>query len=181
VRMIPIGKRPQQAQKRGLPWLKHDQTVVELMAALPEPVNLMFYLGNRSGLRTGELAGLRMSDLGYLKDGLIRIRYSYDGPLKEDKGEVGKMKWGPAPADAGEFLTVWLKRRKPQGAAAGDSASNDHASRVASRVVFGGVDAGRSGYVPPPGQCQFLDVVVPAFAERIGEVPVIELAVATDE
>src|ERR1019366_5848132 len=32
VRMIPIGKRPQQAQKRGLPWLKDDQTVVELMA-----------------------------------------------------------------------------------------------------------------------------------------------------
>jgi integrase len=116
VRMIPIGKRPQQAQKRDLPWLKDDATVVELMAALPEPINLMFYLGNRSGLRTGELAGLRMSDLGYLKDGLIRVRYSYDGPLKEDKGEVGKMKWGPAPADAGEFLTVWLKRRKLQGA-----------------------------------------------------------------
>jgi len=116
VRMIPVGKRPQQAQKRDLPWLNDDDTVVELMAALPEPLNLMFYLGNRSGLRTGELAGLRMSDLGYLKDGLIRIRYSYDGPLKEDKGEVGKMKWGPALDDAGEFLTVWLKRRKLQGA-----------------------------------------------------------------
>jgi integrase len=116
VRMIPVGKRPQQAQKRDLPWLNDDATVVELMAALPEPINLMFYLGNRSGLRTGELAGLRMSDLAYLKDGLIRIRYSYDGPLKEDKGEVGKMKWGPAPDDAGEFLTVWLKRRKLQGA-----------------------------------------------------------------
>jgi integrase len=67
------------------------------MSALPEPINLMFYLGNRSGLRTGELAGLRMSDLRYRKDGLIRIRYSYDGPLKEDKGEVGKMKWCPRP------------------------------------------------------------------------------------
>jgi integrase len=122
VRMIPVGKRPQQAQKRDLPWLKDDATVVELMSALPEPINLMFYLGNRSGLRTGELAGLRMADLGYLKDGLIRIRYSYDGPLKEDKGEVGKMKWGPAPADAGEFLTVWLKRRKLQGAGPEDLA-----------------------------------------------------------
>jgi integrase len=122
VRMIPVGKRPQQAQKRDLPWLNDDATVVELMAALPEPINLMFYLGNRSGLRTGELAGLRMSDLGYLKDGLIRIRYSYDGPLKEDKGEVGKMKWGPAPDDAGEFLTVWLKRRKLQGAGPEDLA-----------------------------------------------------------
>jgi integrase len=116
VRMIPIGKRPQQAQKRDLPWLKDDATVVLLMAALPEPVNLMFYLGNRSGLRTGELAGLRMSDLGYLKDGLIRVRYSYGGPLKEDKSQLGKMKWAPAPADVGEYLTVWLKRRKLQGA-----------------------------------------------------------------
>ncbi|MGD0838417.1 MAG: site-specific integrase [Polyangia bacterium] len=116
VRMIPIGKRPQQAQKRDLPWLKDDATVVSLMAALPEPVNLMFYLGNRSGLRTGELAGLRMSDLGYLKEGAIRVRYSYDGPLKEDKGQTGKMKWAPAPDDAEEYLTVWLKRRKLQGA-----------------------------------------------------------------
>jgi integrase len=116
VRMIPIGKRPQQAQKRDQPWLKDDDTVVKLMTALPGPVNLMFYLGNRSGLRTGELAGLRMSDLGYLKDGVIRVRYSYDGPLKEDKSRTGKMKWAPAPADAGEFLTLWLKRRKLQGA-----------------------------------------------------------------
>lgn len=67
------------------------------------------------------------------------------------------------------------RRGEFRHAAAGDSASNDHASRVASRVVFGDVDASRSGYVPPAGQCQFLDVVVPAFAERIGEVPIIEL------
>jgi hypothetical protein len=37
----------------------------------------------------------------------------------------------------------------------------DHGSRVASRVVFGEVDAGRAGFVPPPGICKFLDVVVP--------------------
>lgn len=116
VRMIPIGKRPQQAQKRDVPWIQDDATVVELMGALPEPVSLMFYLGNRSGLRTGELAGLRMSDLDYLKDGLIRVRYSYDGPLKEDKSRTGKMKWAPAPSDAKEFLGVWLKRRKLNGA-----------------------------------------------------------------
>jgi site-specific recombinase XerC len=50
VRMIPTGKRPQQAQKRDIPWLNDDEIVVKLMKALPEPVNLMFYLGNRSGL-----------------------------------------------------------------------------------------------------------------------------------
>jgi hypothetical protein len=55
----------------------------------------MLYLGNRSGLRTGEIAGLRMADMEYLKDRAIRVRYSYGGPLKEDKGGTGKMKWVP--------------------------------------------------------------------------------------
>ncbi|HVR61203.1 MAG TPA: hypothetical protein VMU50_04850, partial [Polyangia bacterium] len=97
VRQIPVGKRPQQTQKRDIPWLNDDKKVVALIAALPEPVNLMFYLGNRSGLRTGEIAGLRMADMGYLKGRLVRVRYSYGGPLKEDKGSTGKMKWTPAP------------------------------------------------------------------------------------
>ena len=116
VRMIPTGKRPQEAQKRDMPWLADDAQVVSLMNHLPEPINLMFYLGNRSGLRTGELAGLRMADMDYLKDGAIRIRYSYGGPLKEDKGQTGKMKWVPAPSDSDDFLGLWLKRRKLQGA-----------------------------------------------------------------
>jgi integrase len=120
VRQIPVGKRPQQTQKRDMPWLGEDAKVLELIAALPEPVNLMFYLGNRSGLRTGEIAGLRMADLGYLKDRLVRVRYSYDGPLKEDKGSTGKMKWTPAPADASRMLGMWLRRRKLQGAKAED-------------------------------------------------------------
>ena len=76
------------------------------MSPLPKPIDLMFDLGSRSGSRTGELAGLRMSDLGYLKDGLVRIRYSYGSFLKEDKARVGKMKWGPATADAGESPTT---------------------------------------------------------------------------
>jgi len=77
-----MGKRPQPTQKRDTPWFKDEAVAQKLMVLLPEPINLMFYLGNRSGLRTGELAGLRMSDLDYLKDGAIRVRYSYDGPLK---------------------------------------------------------------------------------------------------
>jgi len=120
VRQIPVGKRPQQTQKRDIPWLNDNKKVVKLIAELPEPVNLMFYLGNRSGLRTGEIAGLRMADMAYLKDGTVRVRYSYGGPLKEDKGSAGKMKWVPAAADASEFLGMWLKRRKLQGAKAED-------------------------------------------------------------
>ena len=120
MRQIPVGKRPQQTQKRDIPWLNDNKKVVKLIAELPEPVNLMFYLGNRSGLRTGEIAGLRMADMAYLKDGTVRVRYSYGGPLKEDKGSTGKMKWVPAAADASEFLGMWLKRRKLQGARAED-------------------------------------------------------------
>jgi integrase len=116
VRQIPQGKRPKQATKKDQPWLREDGKVVELMQALAEPVNLMFYLGNRSGLRTGEICGLRMSDLAFLGDGTIRACKSYDGPLKEDKYSDGKVKWVPAPADWETFLGIWLKRRKLQGA-----------------------------------------------------------------
>lgn len=120
VKMIPNGKRPQRAIHRDVPWLDDDATVVALMKALPEPLNLMFFIGNRSGLRTGEICGLRMADLEYLRDGAIRVRYSYDGPLKEDKRGEGKVKWVPAADDAEDFLSTWLKRRKLQGAGAED-------------------------------------------------------------
>ncbi|MCC6750687.1 MAG: site-specific integrase [Deltaproteobacteria bacterium] len=116
VRQIPQGRRPQQAQKRDVPWLDDDSLVRKLMNALPEPVDLMFYLGNRSGLRTGETVALRMSDLGYLADGVIRVRFSYDGPLKEDKRNTGKMKWVPAADDAEAVLGSWLAMRKAAGA-----------------------------------------------------------------
>jgi integrase len=116
VRMIPTGKRPHQPTKRDVPWIESDDVIIALITALPEPVNMMFYLGNRCGLRTGEIAGLRMGDMDYLRDGAILVRYSYDGPLKEDRHGAGKVKWAPAPDDAEEQLGVWLKRRKLQGA-----------------------------------------------------------------
>lgn len=76
----------------------------------------MFYLGNRSGLRTGEIAGLRMSDLSFADEGVIRVRYSYAGPLKEDKNGGGKVKWVPCPDDWKEHLGPWLKKREAAGA-----------------------------------------------------------------
>jgi integrase len=116
VKQIPQGKRPQQAQKRDIPWLKDDALVRKLMNDLQEPVDLMFYLGNRSGLRTGEIVALRMADMGYLVDGIIRVRFSYDGPLKEDKKGTGKMKWVPAADDAEAVLGPWLAMREAAGA-----------------------------------------------------------------
>ena len=55
----------------------------------------MFYLGNRSGLRTGEAAGLRMSNLDFLHEGVIRVRFSWDGPLKEGRGRKRQAQVGP--------------------------------------------------------------------------------------
>lgn len=70
-------------------------------------------------------------------------------------------------------LAPYLRRqfRHPE---AGEPGTDDHASRVASRVVFGDVEAGPA-FTPPRGRCQYLDVVVPAYSGRIGQVPIIEL------
>ena len=116
VRQIPMGSRPTQTVKSDTPWLADDAIVRKLIADLEEPINFMFYLCNRSGLRTGEAAGLRMSDLDFVGEGIIRVRFSYDGPLKEDKKGEGKVKWVPAPEDIKEFLGPWLDARKAAGA-----------------------------------------------------------------
>jgi len=116
VRLIPTGSRPTQAVKSDTPWLEDDVIARKLIAALDEPINFMFYLANRSGLRTGESAGLRMSDLSFVDEGIIRVRFSYDGPLKEDKKGEGKVKWVPAPEDCQQFLGPWLDQRRAQGA-----------------------------------------------------------------
>ena len=60
----------------------------------------MFYLGNRSGLRTGEACGLRMSDFEYLAEGVIRVRHSYDGPLRKTKTRKAKPSGSPPPTTA---------------------------------------------------------------------------------
>lgn len=112
VRQIPQGKRPQQSPKTEGPWLRDDDAVRKIIAALPEPIHYMFYLANRSGMRTGEASGLRMSDLGFLDENVIRLRHSYDGPLKEDKRNEGKVKWAPAADDCAAFLAPWLDERR---------------------------------------------------------------------
>ena len=116
VRQMPIGSRPTQAVKSDTPWLNDDAIVRKLIAELEEPIHFMFYLCNRSGLRTGEAAGLRMADLSFIGEGSIRVRFSFDGPLKEDKKGAGKVKWTPAPEDCEEFLGPWLAQRQAQGA-----------------------------------------------------------------
>jgi len=45
----------------------------------------------------------------------------------------------------------------------------DHGSRIASRIVFGDVVADSAGFVPPQGQCRYLDVVLPAERNDVDE------------
>lgn len=116
VRQIPVGRRPHQAAKTDVPWIDDDALVRKLIAELPSPVNMMFYLGNRSGLRTGEICGLRVSDLSFLGEGVIRVRFSYEGPLKEDKGGKGKAKFVPAATDTAAVIGRWLVQRQAEGA-----------------------------------------------------------------
>ena len=116
VRQIPAGRRPQHARKRDVPWIADDDQVRAIMAELPDPFRLMFYVGNRAGMRLGEICGLRMSDVEDLGAGAFRVRFSYGGPLKEDKRGEGKTKWTPAPSDATAVLGPWIDRRRAAGA-----------------------------------------------------------------
>ncbi|HZL18146.1 MAG TPA: tyrosine-type recombinase/integrase [Polyangia bacterium] len=120
VKMVPPSKRPVLAINRDQPWLEDEAKVPELVEALGSDVGLMFYLANRSGLRLGEVCGLRLGDLEFLGEGVIRVAHSYGGPLKEDRRGEGKVKWVPAPIDAEEVLKLHLKRRKLNGAKAED-------------------------------------------------------------
>jgi len=115
VRQVPTGRGPH-PRKRDQPWLEDDKVVRDIFNALPAPFNLVFYVGNHSGLRLGELCGLRMSELGFLSSGVVRARFSYDGCLKEDKRSEGKTKWAPAADDYDTVLGAWLARRRAEGA-----------------------------------------------------------------
>jgi site-specific recombinase XerC len=77
VRQIPMGSRPTQKVKSDTPWLDDDAIVL----------SCMFYLCNRSGLRTGEAAGLRMSDMAFVDEGLRHL--SRGASLDEVSAAVG--------------------------------------------------------------------------------------------
>lgn len=131
-RQVPKKYRPvRQEAKIDSPWLKTDAEVWAVLSVLDEPFRTAFWLGNRSGLRPGELAGLRLGDLAWLAEGAIRVAHNFDGPLKEDKDGTGKSKWCPAPDGWVQWLQPIIDSRRAEGA--GDDA-----------VLF--------RYVPPHGR-----------------------------
>ena len=73
VKMIPVGRRPIAQKVEGAPWLDDPEKVDDLVKALGPEVGLMFYLANGSGMRLGEVCGLRLGDLDFLHEGVIRV------------------------------------------------------------------------------------------------------------
>ena len=150
VRMVPQGKRPQSASKQAeAPWLRDEATFRKLVAKLPSPVSLMFWLGNRSGLRLGEACGVRMEDFAWLAEGIIRAERSYGGPLKEDKGNgaAPKAKWVPAALDAEKVMGPWLEKRTQEGAGPADLVFPFKAAKRQNRKRTSGWAGYRKEYV----------------------------------
>jgi integrase len=121
VRQIPTGKRPHQTAKSiDAPWIDDDKVVRNLMSALAPPFRELFYLGNRCGLRPGEVRGLRLGDLAFVGEGVLIVSHSDDGCLKEDKYQKGLSKRVPSPVDFDTVMGDWLAGREADGAQAGD-------------------------------------------------------------
>jgi integrase len=116
--------RPVLPPPESIPWLSDDADVLRIMAALPAVFAAIFFVGNRSGARLGEILSLRVADLDEIEDGWIRIRFAGedgDGPLKEDKhgvaGRPSRPKYAPIPAaDARAVLAPILAARRAAGA-----------------------------------------------------------------
>ena len=72
---VPKGRRPSAKRLKEPKVLEDDSLVPALMAEMPGDLALMFYLARFAGMRVGESAGLRMSDLEWLREGAIRVRY----------------------------------------------------------------------------------------------------------
>jgi integrase len=120
-RDIPPGRRPRVVPPapESVPWIADDADVLRVMRALPAPFDAIFFVGNRSGARLGEILALRLSDLDQIGEGVLRIRYAGDngdGLLKEAK-HGPKTKYAPLPgADAVAVLGPIMERRRAAGA-----------------------------------------------------------------
>lgn len=117
VRNVPAQARPSAPPPTSVTWIDDDETPRRIMATLPEPFNLAWFVAFTAGARVGEVFGLRLGDLDELDAGCIRLAHSWRGPLKEAKAHnLDKQKYVPAPADASAVLGPWLDRRRAEGA-----------------------------------------------------------------
>jgi len=115
---LPRARRPPPNLKDRtvMPWVKTDEELHELMAALLPALGLALWLGNRSGLRLGETFGLRLGDVAEIEKGWIRVCRSFAGPIKESKRGEWATKWVLATADAPAVVGPWILARRSLGA-----------------------------------------------------------------
>jgi integrase len=115
IAMLPRGDRPKRPRSDGA-WLETDAQVVAALEALEPPFRQALWFANRCGLRTGECAGLRISDVAWAHGGRLRVRGQWSGqPLKEDR-RGGLVKWAPCPADFAIWVRPYLEQRLATGA-----------------------------------------------------------------
>jgi site-specific recombinase XerC len=113
---IPANRRPRGSQGGGAdtPWIADDATVLRIFERLPEPIRFVWLLTNRAGLRCGEAAGLRLSDLDGMRDGAIRVRFNYGSPMLKEARGTPKTKWVPCVSDLPAFIGEWIERRRAE-------------------------------------------------------------------
>ena len=133
VLMVPAGERPH-APREERPWLEDERQIGAIIAMLPEGLGKMFYLGSVTGMRPGEIAGLRLGDLATAADGALWITRSYEGALKEDR-HGGKGKPVCIPPVAAGYLEPWLARRRAEGAGPKDLVFPGHIPAHRSRAM----------------------------------------------
>jgi integrase len=137
-RLLPARARPSTAAETRRTWIEDERTARAIFHALPYPLDLVFLTGYISGLRPGEVCGLRMSDCAWLDEEdpearVLRVRHNRLGPLKEDKTGGGLVKWAVTSDDLIAQLAPHLARRQAQGAQGDDLVFATNEGGVISR------------------------------------------------
>ena len=105
----PITSVRQSAKRQSTPEVLTVEELVDLLSAIPEPFRTAVFLDGSSGLRVGELLGLKWEDVDFEKD-VIHIRRSIVkqriGPPKTEASE----KPIPLNAELAKALRLWKMR-----------------------------------------------------------------------
>lgn len=105
----PITSVRQSAKRERVPEILTVQELVELLGAIPEPFRTAVFLDGSSGLRVGELLGLKWQDVDF-DHNLIHIRRSVVkqriGPPKTEASQK------PIPMDPELANSLWLWKQE---------------------------------------------------------------------
>jgi integrase len=105
----PITSVRQSAKREKIPEILTVKELIDLLAAIPEPFRTAVFLDGSSGLRVGELLGLKWDDVDFDRN-VIHIRRSVVkqriGPPKTESSQK------PVPMDTELANTLWLWKQE---------------------------------------------------------------------